>query len=125
LKRKLSCSANDCLKRQLSFNACQRSAKTKVTGPAKRQVAIVRPANVKPIGIWKPFRVAVAGGHDSDNGLIYVFGGSSAGVNQNGLFAYDPVAKTWAAKATGPADEVARYRELAHLEPSFSKDCIY
>src|SRR5258706_15694267 len=63
LQREIDHPAHDCLKDQLSFNPCQRRSKTKVAGPAKGEVSIIRAAQIKPIRIRKSLRAAIGGAH--------------------------------------------------------------
>ena len=42
-----------------------------MTGPAKREMAIVLPAKIESIGIGKSFRVTIAGAHHRDDCLAF------------------------------------------------------
>src|SRR5258708_6280562 len=69
LQREIDHPAHDCFKDQLSFNPCQRRSKTKVAGPAKGEVPIIRAAQIERIRIRKSLRVAIGGAHDCNHRL--------------------------------------------------------
>jgi hypothetical protein len=56
---------------QLPFDSRQRGPETKVAGPAKRQVPVVRARDVEAIRIGEPIRIAIAGGHDRNYRLTF------------------------------------------------------
>src|SRR2546430_12002939 len=63
--------ARNRFERQLAFNAGKRRAETKVTGPTKSQMPIVRARNVETIRIGKAFGIAIAGGHHRNHSLAF------------------------------------------------------
>src|SRR5205807_1403483 len=63
--------AGDCLESELPFDTRERRSETKMAGPAKRQMPVVHARKVEPIGIGKPFRVAIARGHHRDHSLAF------------------------------------------------------
>ena len=55
--------------RQLGLEPRERRAEAVVAGPAEGEVAVVRPADVEPIGVREPLGVAVGRGHHRDDRL--------------------------------------------------------